>query len=277
MNSYRSALSATLPPMDGYSVGNHPTVCKLLQGMFNQRPPAPRYDSVLSVTTVLHLVSEQLSKENLTLKQLSKKLAVLLALTNASRSSDIYALDLDYRQFTPEGILFRIPSLTKTRRSGPPKEAFFTSFEEDPGLCPVATLRTYEGATEKWRSPDMKPNLLFLSLNKPHKPVTSASIARWIKELLADAGVDTDKFLAHSTRAAASSSARAAGLSTADIMKMAGWSQQSTFEKFQLCRLTMWLCRLQFNGMSSNNTKCHICSLVTTWNCSSHKHPKDVL
>ena len=125
------------------------------------RTPAPKYDSVWSVTTVLHFVSEQLSTESLTLKQLSKKLAVLLALTNASCSSDLNALDLDYCQFTLEGVLFRIPDLTKTRRSGPPKEAFFTSFEEDPKLCPVTTLRSYERATEKWRSPDMKPNLLF--------------------------------------------------------------------------------------------------------------------
>ena len=258
INSYRSALSATLTPIDGYPVGSHPTVCKLLQGMFNQRPPAPKYKGVWSVSTVLHFVSKQLSTEGLTLKQLSKKLAVLLALTNASRSSDLHALDLDYRQFTPEGVLFRIPGLTKTRRSGPPKEAFFTSFEEDPGLCPVATLRVYEGATKKWRSPDMKPNLLFLALNKPHKPVTSASIARWIKELLTDAGVDTDKFSAHSTRAAASSSAKAAGLSTAEIMKMAGWSRQSTFEKFYhkpiMPTTNVVISSAKFNGMSSNNT-----------------------
>ena len=128
INSYRSALSATLPPIDGYQVGSHPTVCKLLQGMFNQRPPAPKYKSVWSVSTVLDFVSKKLSTESLSLKQLSKKLAVLLALTNASCSSDLHALDLDYRQFTPEGVLFRIPGLTKTRRSGPPKEAFFTSF-----------------------------------------------------------------------------------------------------------------------------------------------------
>ena len=74
--------------------------------------------------------------------------------------SDLHALDVDYLQFTPNGILFRILGLTKIHRSGLPKEAFFTSFEEDPGLYLVATLIAYEGTTEKWsrRSPDMKPN-----------------------------------------------------------------------------------------------------------------------
>ena len=82
-------------------------------------------------------------------------------------------------------------------------------------FCPVAILKAYEDATKKWRSPDMKPNcLLFLSPNKPHKSVTSASIAQGIKKLLADVGVDTDKIFAE----------LAAGLSTADIED--GWLRQ---------------------------------------------------
>ena len=39
-------------------------------------------------------------------------------------------------------------------------------------------------------------------------------------------------FKSHSTRAAASSSAKLAGMSTEDILKMAGWSRDSTFERF---------------------------------------------
>jgi len=49
LNSYRSALSATLPPVERHPVGQHPLVCRLLQGMFNQRPPAPRYNTVWCV------------------------------------------------------------------------------------------------------------------------------------------------------------------------------------------------------------------------------------
>ena len=56
----------------------------------------------------------------LSLKELSKKLAMLLALSNASRSSDLHALDLRYRAFHEGRVTFKIPTLTKTRRSGPP-------------------------------------------------------------------------------------------------------------------------------------------------------------
>ena len=36
----------SLVPIDGFPVGQHPLVCKLLQGVFNKRPPAPRYTSM---------------------------------------------------------------------------------------------------------------------------------------------------------------------------------------------------------------------------------------
>ena len=71
----------------------------------------------------------------LSLKELPKKLAMLLALSNASRSSDVHALDLRYRVFG-EGVTFKILTLTKTK-SGPTKEVSFTAFEQEPTLCPV--------------------------------------------------------------------------------------------------------------------------------------------
>ena len=43
INSYRSALSSMLLPVDGYSVGEHPIIARLLKGMFHIRPPKPRY------------------------------------------------------------------------------------------------------------------------------------------------------------------------------------------------------------------------------------------
>ena len=163
-NSYRSALSATLPPIEGHPVGQHPLVCRLLQGMFNQRPPAPRYQSVWNVGVVTGHIQSQLQLTDLPLKELSKRLVVLLALSNASRSSDLHALDLRFRQFTPEGVIFRIPGLTKTRRSGPPKEAFFAKFTDDEALCPVETLKVYKEKTTMLRTVDpMGPAPLLIS------------------------------------------------------------------------------------------------------------------
>ena len=78
LNSYRSALSATLHYIDGRPVGQHPIVRRLLQGMFNEHPPAPRYDQVWDVSLVVqHFQTEQPTFE-LTLKELSQEGGVTL-------------------------------------------------------------------------------------------------------------------------------------------------------------------------------------------------------
>ena len=148
--------------------------------------------------------------EHLSLKNLSLKLVVLMALTSANRSSDLHALDLKFRRYTPEGVIFVLPTLTKTRRSGCLKEYFYCKFNEE-NLCPVHTLQFYEQRTESLRIKTSNENRLFISFQKPYKPVCSSSIARWMKTVLASAGVDTDQFKAHSTRSAAASAAKSAG------------------------------------------------------------------
>ena len=130
-----------------------------------------------------------------------------MALSNAARSSGLKALDLRFRAYTREGAHFRIPGLTKTRRSGPPREALFRPFTEDKNLCPVKTLRRYEEETREQRKASDTPveQPLFISSRRPYKGVCSSSIASWVKEVLKEAGIDTDTFKAHSTRSAAAS------------------------------------------------------------------------
>ena len=53
INSYRSALSSMLLPVDGYSVGEHPIIARLLKGMFHVRPPEPRYSFTWDVNVLL--------------------------------------------------------------------------------------------------------------------------------------------------------------------------------------------------------------------------------
>ena len=85
-------------------------------------------------------------------------------------------------------INFHIPGLTKTTRSGPPKEAFFVKFADDEALCSVKALKVYEEKTTMLRVVDpTEPAPLLTSFRKPHKPVSSASIALWMKELLKEA------------------------------------------------------------------------------------------
>ena len=227
VNTYCSTIASVHVMIDGVGVGKHPLVSRLTQGIFNSRPPKPRYRAVRSVSTVLAWVRSLPPLLDLPLKWLPVKLVVLLALSNADRSSDLQALDLTHRVFTEAGVEFTVPGLTKTRRAGqPPRVVAYGRFSEDSRLCPVLTLREYERKTSDFRRSEGK-DPLFLSYQKPFKPVTAATIARWLKMALSQAGIDTAIFKAHSTRAASTSAAVLAGASMKDIMNSAGWTSES--------------------------------------------------
>ena len=71
---------------------------------------------------------------------------------------------------------------------------------------------------------------LIFSYGKPHKPVSSKTISRWIKYELLKAGVDTSVFKAHSCRSASLSKARDAGISVSELLKKTGWKSVHTFK-----------------------------------------------
>lgn len=43
LNSYRSAILMTDPPIDGTVIGKHSLVSRLMWGIFDSRPPPPKY------------------------------------------------------------------------------------------------------------------------------------------------------------------------------------------------------------------------------------------
>ena len=230
INSYRSAISSVHEKVDGFSIGQHPLVTKLLKGVFHDRPPLPRYTTTWKVDVVLAYLKSLGRNECLSLKQLTWKTTILLALTRPSRSADLSNLDITGRQYRPEGVAFLPCTLAKQSRQGKPiAEFFFPSFPHDTKLCPVMTLRAYEERTRGLRSIETR---LLVSLIKPHKKVTSSTIARWIRSLLEAAGVNTSIFQAHSVRGASSSTAANMGITTNDILKAADWSSESVFQKF---------------------------------------------
>ena len=112
---------------------------RFFKGIFNSRPPAPRYSETWDVNRVLLYIRNLPDNDHLSLQSLTHKLAMLFALSNADRSR-LASLDLRFRSVTREGVKFVIPGLTKTRRGGPPKKAFYPSFTEDRKLSPVVTL-----------------------------------------------------------------------------------------------------------------------------------------
>ena len=92
INLHRSALSSTLKPIDGFCVGQHPLVCRLLKGAFNSRPPRPKLCPTWSVQRVLNTLAEWSPASKLSLKLLTFKTCMLLALATAKRPSSLKLL-----------------------------------------------------------------------------------------------------------------------------------------------------------------------------------------
>ena len=95
INAIRSAISMTHEEVDGTRVGQHPMVSRFLKGVFNDRPPAPKYSQTWDVDVVLSFLKALPENDHLSFTQLSHKLAMLMALSNADRCSDLAALDLN--------------------------------------------------------------------------------------------------------------------------------------------------------------------------------------
>ena len=83
LNTYRSAISATHIGSSGTPAGQHPLVCRLMQGIFNSRPPMPKNVILWDVETALRHAESLFPLEELSLKQISERTAMLLALANA--------------------------------------------------------------------------------------------------------------------------------------------------------------------------------------------------
>ena len=93
---YRSMLSSVLPPVNNIPVGQHPHIVRLIEGIFNSRPPTTKLLPEWEFPLVLDLLKrppfEPLSLAPL--KYLTWNSLFLVAITTFRRASDIQALKL---------------------------------------------------------------------------------------------------------------------------------------------------------------------------------------
>ena len=232
INVRRSAISSAHVHVDSKPIGQHPLVVRLMRGVSICRPPQPRYQHTWNVAMVTEYLSRLGGNDNLSEKQLAQKLCMLMALTCPERSSILASLNIKYLKYFPKGVKFQHTIFRKRSHNGKLGESVFPKFA-DTLLCPVACLSTYLDRTKKWRKDktDIMQQNLFLSFKKPHKPVTSATLSRWLKEVIRQSGIK-DIFGGHSVRSASTSTAKKAGLSIDIILDMADWTSPSTFNLF---------------------------------------------
>ena len=226
----RSALSCYLEIDNCEQFGAHRLVKRFMKGVFELRPAFPKYAVTWDVDLVLRYLELLFPLDKLTLKELSYKVIMLIALLSGQRCQTLHSLTLPSMTLSRDKCVFVLDVLLKQSKRGkhmaPVELLAYTSDEK---LCVVAAIREYIRRTKDLRGTETQ---LFISYQKPYGPISKSTVARWIRDVLHRAGVDTSLFGAHSTRAASTSAAVAKGTPMDTVLKAAGWSGGSTFSKF---------------------------------------------
>ena len=223
LNTARSAVSSLC--LDAQSVGSQPLVKRFMRGMFNIKLSFPKHVTSWDPSQVLHHLKGTKAVADLDLKRLTLKFVMLIALLSAQRIQTLALLNIDHMVLDREKVSFKIPSLLKQSRPGHHLEDIvLTKYPWCRRLCIVTLLTEYIRRTESLRSSSQ----LFISYVEPYKVVTKATIARWLKTVLADSGVGKN-YTPHSTRSASTSKAQFLNVPIDTIMRAAGWARTSTF------------------------------------------------
>lgn len=211
-------------------LGADPTMRRFSKGMSRLRPSQPKYGNTWDPQQILNYI-ENLPTP-LSLPVLSQKLVTLLALITGGRLQTISVIKLGNIIQNQDDIQISITERIKTsglNREQPTLHIPF--FKQRPALCVASTLKEYLKTTAPLRNSQEK--FLFLTTRKPHSVANKQTISRWVREILASAGIDTSTFKPHSIRHASSSAALKQGISLEVICRTAGWSERTeTFAKF---------------------------------------------
>ena len=162
---------------------------------------------------------------------LSVKLATLLALATGQRCQTLWSIRIKAVGLSDKFKKIRIFDLLKL--SKPYKhleEMYFEPFIKITNICVIQCVKLYLTQTANLRRVSNSERL-FLTTQKVFTEATKSTIARWIKLALKLAGVDTNIFAPHSTRAAVNRAA-SVKVSIDTIIRTVGWTRDSTFRKF---------------------------------------------
>ena len=192
INTARCALSAILDTPDSVlpTFGEHPDVKRFMKGIFQSRPPLPRYTKTWDVNTVLQYIGSLGDSQDLTLKDLTLKLVMLVALTTAQRGQSLHLMDTQGMVREEAAYTFMLSSSIKQSKPGsPPSELVIklNAYPYDSKLCVVNTCSVYLDSTKLLRGNE---SCLFITHQKPHKRASRDTIRRWIQQMMTRAGID---------------------------------------------------------------------------------------
>ena len=198
-----------------------------MQGVRNLRCGQVKYPLLWNAQDLIrYLTSWKLSSDD-SIQDISRKLAATLACVSAQRVHTLSLIDSRHIFFFDSGTYLYIFSDLKVQRDRPCFVITLPSESERDCLKTVELLQLYLTKTRLIR----KHPRLFLSCRPPYKPVTTDTLARWIRSVMHDAGIDISVFGAHSVRGASASFALQNNASIDSILQCGDWSCLKTFSR----------------------------------------------
>ena len=227
-NQFKCAISTyvSIPPYK--SASDHPLINQYMKGVFNLRPPKARYTATWDVKLVFNHFSELPGNSNLTDKQLSQKLLLLLLLLGGQRMNTIFSFTTDRMKLSELTCVFSPDVVLKHSRRGRKLDSFTYYKFPDNKLCVIECLQEYL-ARRGTRVPDTTTKLL-ITYGRPYKAASQDTLSRWVKDLFKELNILG--FSPHSCRSASTSKAKTLGLNIDDIIEKGCWANSKNFFKY---------------------------------------------
>jgi hypothetical protein len=151
INTHKSMSIQTLHLCGVTWCGKPRWLARFIIGIFNSKPPKPRYTYTWDVSIVLKYLYSLFPLENLSLKLLTLKLVALIALTSATSAQTLIALDIRNMRVSEDTAIFQISTLLKSSRVGNPYQQILLKKYTRPELCVLNTLMAYLRRTKNVR------------------------------------------------------------------------------------------------------------------------------
>lgn len=108
VNTARSVVSYNVTLSNNTSFGAHPIVCRFLKGVFKLKSSLPKYENIWDVKNVLMYLSSLHPPQEVTLKDLTYKTTMLLALLSAQRCQALHLLSVSSMLLKHDSCVFTI-------------------------------------------------------------------------------------------------------------------------------------------------------------------------
>ncbi len=228
----RSALAAYASMVDptAETVFQDSLISRVMKGISNKHPPKQKYHTIWDPAPVLRYIRALPDNEDLTLLQLTEKLAFLAAIVTGSRCQALFHIKRANITESDTCFCCRMPKTLKTSKRKAWSQVLHLAAFPDRSLCVHATLQHYLDRTRELRDKDQ--DKLFIITTGEHTPATVSTISRWVRNMMEKGGIDISVYKTHSTRKASTSKAAEVFVPLSTIIKAAGWTTGNTFAQY---------------------------------------------